>query len=275
MAVERIFFQTSLPRSGSTLLQNVLAQNPDIYSTPTSALMDLLYSARTTFTLNEEFRFHLEQDLVDRCFTSFCRQAIQGYVDEMTDRKYFIDKNRGWGVYIRWVEKFLPYKPKMICMVRDLRDVFCSMEMNFRKNPNKEHMVDWMNLKNTTVPKRIDHWANGVPVGISLERMESIMQLKDDHKFLFVKYEDFCLNPEREMSRIYNYLEIPYYSHNFDEIPQLTHESDNHHFGMGDHIIRNTLEMKPSKAQDVLGRDVCDWITARYKWFYDYFKYDV
>ena len=43
--------------------------------------------------------------------------------------------------------------------------------------------------------------------------------------------------------------------------------------GFGDHIIRNTLQMKPSDAQDILGKGVCDWIIGRYKWFYDYFKY--
>ena len=92
-------------------------------------------------------------------------------------------------------------------------------------------------------------------------------------KVLFVRYEDFCLNPEQQMARIYNYLEIPYFQHNFDFIPQITHENDSPHMGFGDHIIRNTLQMKPSDAQDILGKGVCDWIIGRYKWFYDYFKY--
>ena len=158
-------------------------------------------------------------------------------------------------------------------MVRDLRDVYSSMEKAFRKNPNKETIVDWNGLKNNTVPKRIDYWASGVPVGIAIERLESIIQCKDDHKVLFVRYEDFCLNPEQQMARIYNYLEIPYFQHNFDFIPQITHENDSPHMGFGDHIIRNTLQMKPSDAQDILGKGVCDWIIGRYKWFYDYFKY--
>ena len=41
-----IFFQSSMPRSGSTLLQNVLAQNPEIYATPTSGVLELVFSAR-------------------------------------------------------------------------------------------------------------------------------------------------------------------------------------------------------------------------------------
>ncbi len=44
--VEKIFFQCSLPRSGSTLLQNVLAQNPDFYATPTSGLIEIFLNAK-------------------------------------------------------------------------------------------------------------------------------------------------------------------------------------------------------------------------------------
>ena len=36
--MEKIFYQSSLPRAGSTLLQNILSQNPDIYATPTASL---------------------------------------------------------------------------------------------------------------------------------------------------------------------------------------------------------------------------------------------
>jgi sulfotransferase len=273
MAVERIFFQSSMPRSGSTLMQNILAQNPEIHATPTSGLMDLLYGARHNFTIIEEFKHALDQDAMRKAFAGFCNSAIHGYANAITDKKYYLDKGRAWTPYIRWIEEFLPYQPKIICMVRDLRDVFCSMEKKFRKNMHKDLMIDWNEMKNTIVNKRIDSWANGVPIGIMLERIESVIQMKDEHKILFVRYEDFCLNPDREISRIYNYLEIPFFQHNFDHIPQLTHEDDNPHMGFGDHVIRNTLEMRPSDAKDVLGQYVCEWIVNRFRWYFDHFKY--
>jgi len=46
MNYPKIFFHCSLPRSGSTILQNILGQNPDFYVTPTSGLMELIYAAR-------------------------------------------------------------------------------------------------------------------------------------------------------------------------------------------------------------------------------------
>ena len=50
--VEKIFFQCSLPRAGSTLLQNVLAQNPDFYATPTSGLIEIFLNARNIYSNN-------------------------------------------------------------------------------------------------------------------------------------------------------------------------------------------------------------------------------
>ena len=46
--MKKIFFNSSLPRSGSTLLQNLIAQNPDFYCTPTSGLADYLLGAKNT-----------------------------------------------------------------------------------------------------------------------------------------------------------------------------------------------------------------------------------
>ena len=43
--MEKLFFQSSLPRAGSTLLQNIMGQNPDFYVTPTSGVLELVYAA--------------------------------------------------------------------------------------------------------------------------------------------------------------------------------------------------------------------------------------
>jgi sulfotransferase len=272
--LEKIFFQSSLPRSGSTLLQNIMGQNPDFYVTPTSGLMELLYGAKFNYSSVDEFKFALNKDELDKAFNSFLNEGMHAYCRSLSDKKYFLDKGRGWGYYIFWLEHFMKYQPKIIHMVRDLRDVYTSMEKAFIKSPNKDVLINWGEMKNNTVPKRIDFWASSPPIGISIERLESIISDGHAHKVLFIKYEDFCLNPEQQMARIYNYLEIPYFQHNFDYIPQITHEDDSPHMGFGDHIIRNSLSLTPSRANEILGTGVCDWIYNRYKWFYDYFRYN-
>jgi len=43
---KQIFFQSSLPRSGSTLLQNIIGQNPNFYVTSTSGVLELVFASR-------------------------------------------------------------------------------------------------------------------------------------------------------------------------------------------------------------------------------------
>jgi sulfotransferase len=148
------------------------------------------------------------------------------------------------------------------------------MEKNFRKNPEKSSgIVNWAQMSGTTVPKRVDTWAQSQPVGLAIERLQEIIRFGNNTKMLFVKYEDLCLRPETEMIRIYQYLEIPYYKHNFDYIEQVTKEDDEVYGAFGDHTIRNELKLTPSKAKSLLGADVCDWVFNNYKWFYETFKY--
>lgn len=269
---EKIFFQSSLPRAGSTLLQNVLAQNPDIYATPTSGLLELIFSARANYTNSPEFTAQ-DPDLMRTAFLNFCRKGMLGYFEAITDQKYVVDKSRGWGIHYDWLNTMFP-DPKIICMVRDLRDIFASMEKNFRQNPEKQNpILDWSKMQGTTVPKRIDIWAQNPPVGMAIERLQEIITLGNDSKILFVKFEDLCLYPEKEMIRIYEYLGIPQFQHDFDHIEQVTKEDDSVYGVFGDHVIRTKLEPVPSKAKSLLGREVCDWIYNTYKWYFDKFRY--
>ena len=54
--VEKVFFNASLPRAGSTLLQNVLMQNPDIYATQSSGVVEFLLNARTLYSTGDAFK---------------------------------------------------------------------------------------------------------------------------------------------------------------------------------------------------------------------------
>ena len=57
-----IHFICGMPRSGSTILGNILAQNPRFHVTPTSALIDLLAGMRSAFDKIPDFRAALDED---------------------------------------------------------------------------------------------------------------------------------------------------------------------------------------------------------------------
>jgi sulfotransferase len=48
------------------------------------------------------------------------------YFNAITDKKYVIDKSRGWSVTYDFLNWYYP-EPKVIVMVRDLRAVVASM----------------------------------------------------------------------------------------------------------------------------------------------------
>jgi len=271
--VSKVFFQSSLPRAGSTLLQNVMGQNPDFYVTPTSGVLELLYAARANYSSSPEFKAQ-DAKLMKDGFTSFCKSGLEGFFNSVTDKPYVIDKSRGWGVHYGFLNSFYP-EPKIICMVRDLRGVYASMEKNFRKSQHMDAgIVNHAQMKGTTTEKRVDIWAQSQPVGLAIERLYQIIKEGNDKKMLFIRHEDFCKNPDKEMRRVYEYLGLPYFQHDFDNVEQITVEDDSVYGIYGDHTIKNKIEPLKNDYNQILGANVCNWIKNQYKWFYDEFKYN-
>jgi sulfotransferase len=270
--MEKIFFQSSLPRAGSTLLQNILGQNPDFYTTPTSGLMDLLVRSRNGYSDSPEFKAQ-DEDTMKKAFMGYCRAGLEGYFRHITDKKYVVDKCRGWGINYNFLDMFYE-DPKIICMLRDPRDVFASMEKNYRKNP---HINTWISnpaeLKGTTVEKRVDIWATTPPVGVSFDWIKDMVSQNIHKKVLFVKYENLTKDPQSELNRIYDFLGVERYVHDFTNVEQVTHENDKIHGVFGDHKIRREVKPLKSEAKDILGIHACNWIRQHYDWFYTEFKY--
>ena len=143
-------------------MQNILGQNPDFYVTPTSGVLELLFAARGNYTNDGSFNAQ-DPELMKKGWLNFCRQGVEGFFNAITDKKYVVDKSRGWGIHYDFLNSFYP-NPKVVCMVRDLRSIYTSMEKNFRKHPEKDSgIVNWAEMKNTTTGKRVDHWSQNPP----------------------------------------------------------------------------------------------------------------
>jgi sulfotransferase len=272
--VEKIFFQSSMPRSGSTIFQNLMGQNKDFYVTPTSGMLELVFGARANFSNSPEFKAQ-DQELMEKGFISFCKNGMESYFNAITDKKYVMDKSRGWGVYRPFLNAFYP-NAKVICLVRDLRSVVSSYEKIYRKNPLKHDAIrDDSTGRGTIVHKRVDEWMHPTnTIGRAVERILEIIRLGEDSNILFIKYEDLCLNPDYEMKKVYEYLEIPFFQHDFDNIKQITVEDDEVYGLTSDlHKIRPSLQLNQPDYKQILGIDVSNWLYENYKWYFDKFNY--
>jgi len=54
--IPKIFYQSSITRTGSKLLQNILSQNPGFYVTPTSGLLELVFLRALNYINSAEFK---------------------------------------------------------------------------------------------------------------------------------------------------------------------------------------------------------------------------
>jgi len=275
--LEKIFFQSSMPRALSTTFQNLMFQNPDFYCTPTDGALELLFGARANYTNSFEFKAQ-DSELMKKAFLNFCRRGLEGYCSSLiegTEAKYVLLKSRGFGVYRPFIETFYQ-KPKVICLVRNLKDVVASYEKIYRKTQHRHDPIrDDMTARGTVIHKRVDEWMNPQnTIGRAVERILEITRQGFDNEILFVKAEDLCLYPETTMVQVYQYLELPYFKHDFDNIVQKTKEDDEVYGLSPDlHIIRQKLEMKPSDADRVLGKDISQWLYTNYQWYYEKFRY--
>lgn len=263
-----------MARSGSTIFQNIMGQNPDFYVTPTSGVLELVFGARANFTNSPEFKAQ-DAQLMEAGFKNFCRHGMEGYYEGITAKKYVMDKSRGWAVYRPFLNEFYP-NPKIICLVRDLRAIVSSYEKIYRKNPLKHDPVrDDSTGRGTIVHKRVDEWMSATnTIGRGVERIQETIRLGQDDKILFVKYEDLCLHPEKEMKRVYDYLEIPHFEHDFENIEQITKEDDEVYGLTSDlHTIRPNLSLPQPDYKQILGQDICNWLHTNYQWYFDRFNY--
>lgn len=271
--VQKVFYNASMPRAGSTLIQNVLMQNPNIYSTPTSGVIEFLLNARTIYTTGDAFKAQ-DPETMKSGFKNFCKAGLHGFYNGITDRPYVMEKSRGWLGHQNFIEFFTDEKPKMIVMVRDLRAIFASMEKNLRKNPDKDSLIiNGVELKNMTTSARIDHFSITPPIGPSIEWLSEVFHQELDKDILFIRFEDFTVDPEEEMKKIYEYLEIPYFKHNFNNVEQLTHENDVIHGIFGDHKIQPQIKPIKDNFVEILGKEQCDRLRQHYDWYFKKFNY--
>jgi len=267
----KIFFNSSMPRSGSTLLQNILGNNPDFYATPTSGVVEMLTASKKHYTKSPVFKAQ-DEEAMKKAFLTYCRYGIEGYFAGLTDRKYTIDKSRAWAINWPFLDAFYP-NPKMICMVRDLRDIIASMEKNYRKYPEKFDAASEDPPKGITVGERVGIWMVKKPVGTMFKSLKEVIHRKIDQNILFVRFEDLCEDPDKEMRVIYDFLEVPYYQHDFNNIKQVTYEDDKFHGRYGDHKIQGQVRPVQSKAKELLGELIYNQLYEKNKWYFEYFNY--
>jgi sulfotransferase len=272
--MKNIFFNSSMPRSMSTLMQCILNQHPEIQATQTDPVLEYLYGARMNYTNTSEVKA-MDKVLAANTWKGFCQGGLNGYAEAYTTKPNLCIKTRGGTIHYRWFEEFMPYKPKMICMVRNLKSIFASMEKLYRKNQSHHQPIqNHAEMKGTSTAKRIDAWVAGPPVGLALERLNQCFLEGINQEVLYIRAEDLTSYPQKEMDKIYQYLGIAPCKHDFDNVEQTIKEDDSVYGLTSDlHTIRQKVQPLTPDYNTVLGKQVCDWIDNNFAWYQQGFGY--
>lgn len=247
---------SGLPRAGSTLLINILAQNSQFYcSKATSGCHDILFGVRNQWD-------RLVEHQAEGVNYDQLKKVLEGISDNYhpTDKNIIVDKGRGWLTMIEMCEFYMGCCPKIIVPVRNISEILASFERLWRKTSGQSQWAfETENyFKAQTVEGRCDIWASASqPVGLAYNRVKDCMARGHKNKLLFVEFDNLTSKPAQTLKMVYDYLEEPYFSHNFDNVEQYTKEDDvGVHRIPGLHEIRPKVEPVPYYAEQILGKDL-------------------
>ncbi len=231
-----IHFVSGLPRSGSTLLLNILGQNPRFHVTGTSGIVDVMYVTRNMFSEILSFQT-MDEELLEKRKINALRGVLFGYYQDAEFPVVF-DKSRGVEAHLEMIEKVFEARPKVIVCVRDVREVLASFERLYWKTKATRQLPaeKIMPYRYNVVTERCNQLlapfqenggvASGGIVGMEIERIKDAVRRGWRDSMLFVDYEHLTGKPSRILRDIYDFLGEPEFKHDFDNVQQITEEDD-------------------------------------------------
>ncbi len=258
-STKTIHFVAGLPRSGSTLLTNILAQNPDIYTTPTSGIIDMLVNVRNHWDQNQAFKA-MDTKLSEQIKQQVMQNMLQGYFAH-TPQPICIDKNRFWCEFLEMAAALLGGREqvKVIVTVRDVRDVLASFEQLYRNTSGLGQLPQENStaMKFKTARGRMEVFADdSQPVGRAFNAIRDAMTRGWRTNMHFVEYDALTNQPKQTLDGIYAFLGHTPFKHNFDHVEQVTQENDTV-YGFKDlHQIRNKVEPQAEKWRSIYDNNV-------------------
>ncbi|MEM9245721.1 MAG: sulfotransferase, partial [Cyanobacteria bacterium P01_F01_bin.153] len=227
---KQIIFVAGLPRSGSTLLCQLLGEHPlvdpAIHSSP---LFNCLTMLRERISDNEFFLAQLDPDFdatygrLDRAFRGF----VNGWFAN-SEYQWVVDKNRGWLSQVDLVKLLNPRNKILIC-VRELGQIYGSIEAQHQKTL----WIDFPdNLARLSAYDRGDRlFGNSGVVGSALNALKSVQDLPQPIQadLFYVVFEHLMLEPIAVMNNIYQWLGLPPHTINPQDLTVRPHESDSYY----------------------------------------------
>jgi sulfotransferase len=260
---------TGLPRAGSTLLCQLLAQHPEIHCAGhSSPLCNALLGIRR---LVSDDTFFLSQ--LDTTFESAYAKlagAMRGFLGGWyhdSQKPVVIDKNRAW---LHAVEMLLQIDPaaRLIVCLRDLVQIYGSIEAQHQRTilvDFIDHLADYDRFGRADMLFGKDK-AIGSPLA-SLHAVTDLPEKVQSHLY-FLRFEDLMERPAACMSHIYSWLGVSALEIDPDELKVGHRESDSHyHMKYPHHQARRITKPQPHRIPPRIQAQIestCSWFYQLY-----------
>ncbi len=267
---KKTLYVTGLPRSGSTLLCQLLGIHSQIYSTGhSSPLSQTINQLRHNLSDNDFLLSQLDCDFnlgYQRLLNAY-RGFIKGWFSE-TDKPWVVDKNRGWLNQLDTVNVLDPDFRMLVC-VREPAQIYGSIENQHQKTLLLDFPDHLASLSRHDRAEKLF-----VSDGVIGGPMKAIEALQDEPKALqerlfYVVFEDLMQEPQRVMGDIYQWLALPNEDFNPNKLPVKTQESDSYYRFKYSH--QTYTNISPPQRHQIPARieaDIQRIFTDFYKLFY-------
>jgi sulfotransferase len=240
--MQQFHFISGLPRSGSTLLAGLLKQNPAFHAAMSSPVANLMGSCLEQIGAGGEFfTFFDEQKRKDMCHAMF-----EAYYRDV-DQPVIFDTNRVWTARThQLVELYDNFK--MICCVRDPAWVMDSFERIYRKNPF-EYSRMFNPQTRQTVYSRCESLINADgTVGSAWTALKEAFYGDHSKRLLLIDYDLLTQHPSRTMALLYQFLDLPTFEHDFNNVDYQANEFDQKLGVKGLHSVKQKVEFNPRRS---------------------------
>jgi sulfotransferase len=238
---KKYFFLGGVPRSGSTIILSIMAQNPDFYVSGTTVVCEALWSNYKMLSTNIANRSIISQNKIEYKKT-LMKSVIDSYYSDVKN-KYIIDKNRFWTLpgNRKMLEEYIEENPKIIVMTRSAEEVLKSYMKIYKINNVPEsdsEIFDKFFQKNYYAAE--DYFK-------SYAGLMSSYLTNENLNYCFIDYHDFVENPFATMYKIYNFFGLNTFNHNFNNIKKPFEENDLA-WGLNKlHDIRDNLQIEDNE----------------------------
>jgi sulfotransferase len=226
MKDKKLYFISGMPRAGSTLLCNILAQNPRFHLTSPPGILDIMFMVRRQWNQVVEFKATPNENgklrVLRGIFESF-------YSAGGVSQPVIFDKSRAWLGMIEMAETLFQTEARIIVPVRDMREVLASFEKIWRSNQHMRQVTEAAAKGSAweTVNGRCTLWLQGEqPIGLCFNRIKDAITRGYGDRLHFVDYDQLTQRPGEILAGIYEFLGEEGFPHDFNNIPQVTTDFD-------------------------------------------------